>query len=126
MEPTTLGYEKKTNPYLKLGKVEFVEKVMGEELVVPRYFQKMEEYNLNGPPLLAELAILRRFRWRLRRKSYVQSAGYGTRMPNSFAGSQSPTRLAFGLAEPAFTQAGYWTPNNTLFLCLNAKLMLTR
>ena len=55
-EPTTLGYEKKTNPYLKLSKEEFIQKVVNEELVVPRYFKKMEELNLNGPPLLSELA----------------------------------------------------------------------
>ena len=43
MEPTTLGYEKKTNPYLQLGREEFIQKVLSEELVVPRYFRKMEE-----------------------------------------------------------------------------------
>ena len=39
-EPTTIGYEKKTNPYLQLSKEEFVQKVVDEELVVPLYFQK--------------------------------------------------------------------------------------
>jgi hydroxyacylglutathione hydrolase len=56
MEPTSIGYEKKTNLYLKLSKEEFTKKVYSEELIVPRYFKKMEEYNQNGPPLLSELA----------------------------------------------------------------------
>ncbi len=56
MEPTTLGFEKKTNPYLQLGKEEFIKKVSAEKLVVPRYFKKMEELNLNGPPLLSEMS----------------------------------------------------------------------
>jgi hydroxyacylglutathione hydrolase len=55
-EPTTIGYEKKTNPYLQLCKEDFVRKVSSETLVVPHYFKRMEEYNLNGPPLLSELA----------------------------------------------------------------------
>ncbi len=55
-EPTTIGYEKKTNPYLRLSKEEFVEKAALEELVVPRYFHSMEETNQNGAPL-AERAV---------------------------------------------------------------------
>ena len=60
-EPTTIGYEKKTNPYLQLSKEDFIQKLVSEELVVPRYFRKMEEYNLNGPPLLSELAYPKPF-----------------------------------------------------------------
>ncbi len=56
-EPTTLGYEKKTNLYLQLGKEEFIKKILSEKLVLPRYFKKMEELNLNGPTLLSELCL---------------------------------------------------------------------
>ena len=71
-EPTSIGYEKKTNPYLQLTKEDFVKKSASEDLVVPKYFRKMEEYNLNGPPLLSELAYpkpfsLQEFRRRCRR-----------------------------------------------------------
>lgn len=59
MEISTLGYEKKTNPYLNLDEEAFVQRAESEELIVPRYFKKMEEYNLNGPPLLSELALPR-------------------------------------------------------------------
>ena len=33
-----------------------MEKSAREDLIVPRYFRKMEEYNLNGAPLLSELS----------------------------------------------------------------------
>lgn len=55
-EPTTIGYERKTNPYLQLNKEDFVKKALQTKYVVTKYFQKMEEYNLNGPPLLSKLA----------------------------------------------------------------------
>jgi hydroxyacylglutathione hydrolase len=58
-EPTTIGYEKKTNPYLQLDEDAFVKRALAEELIVPRYFKKMEEYNLNGPPFLSELSFPR-------------------------------------------------------------------
>ena len=60
-EQTTIGYEKKTNPYLQLSKEDFVRKSVTEELIIPRYFKKMEEYNLKGPPLLSELSYPKPF-----------------------------------------------------------------
>ena len=59
MEISTIGYEKKTNPYLALDEEAFVKHSMSEVLVVPRYFRKMEELNLEGAPLLSELAFPR-------------------------------------------------------------------
>ena len=47
---STLGYEKKTNPYIPLGKDAFVHRALKTELLVPPYFAKMETYNQNGPP----------------------------------------------------------------------------
>ena len=54
---STLGYEKKTNPYLALSKEAFVKKELATELLVPPYFKKMEEYNLRGAPQLSGLAL---------------------------------------------------------------------
>ncbi|MCW4016387.1 MAG: MBL fold metallo-hydrolase, partial [Candidatus Bathyarchaeota archaeon] len=54
---SSIGYEKKTNPYLKINKEAFVERVMSLESWVPPYFHKMEKYNLNGPPLLRGLKL---------------------------------------------------------------------
>lgn len=49
---TTIGYEKKTNPVLALGKEDFVAKRITESPYLPPYFRKMETYNKNGAPLL--------------------------------------------------------------------------
>ena len=51
-EISTIGIEKKTNPMLNLSKKEFVTQKTAEQHNTPPYFKKMEEYNLNGPPIL--------------------------------------------------------------------------
>jgi len=98
-EPTTIGYEKKTNPYLKLGKEDFVKKQLGEELFVPRYFKNMEDYNLNGPPLLSELAYpksmsLSEFEEEAQNPLVLT---VDTRLPYAFAGSHIPNSLSIWL-----------------------------
>ena len=92
MEPTTIGYEKKTNPYLQLDREEFVRKVSSETLVVPRYFKRMEEYNLNGPPLLKEVEYpkplsLLEFEEEMAEQNMIV---IDTRLPYAFAGSHIP------------------------------------
>jgi hydroxyacylglutathione hydrolase len=93
-----LGYEKKTNPYLKLSKKEFVQKVVGEELVVPRYFRKMEEYNLNGPPLMTDL-----YPKQLSLEAFEEEMQepivrvIDTRQPYAYAGSHIPNSLSIWL-----------------------------
>lgn len=95
MEPTTIGYEKKTNPYLRLDKEEFIKKVTAEELVVPRYFKKMEEFNLNGPPLLTEMSYpkplsLLEFKEEMQEQNMIV---IDTRMPYAYAGSHIPNSI---------------------------------
>lgn len=98
-EPTTIGYEKKTNPYLRLSKQEFVEKSVSEELVVPRYFRKMEEYNLNGPPLLSELSYPKPFSLEDFEEEMAESKVLvmDTRLPYAYAGSHIPNSLSLWL-----------------------------
>jgi hydroxyacylglutathione hydrolase len=96
MEPTTLGFEKKTNPYLQLSKEEFIKKLAAEELVVPRYFKKMEELNLNGPPLLSELSYpkplsLLEFEEEMHQQNMMV---LDTRLPYAFAGAHIPNSLS--------------------------------
>ena len=99
MEPTTLGFEKKTNPYLQLSKEEFIKKLADEELVVPRYFKKMEELNLNGPPLLRDLSYpkslsLLEFEQEMHEQNMII---IDTRLPYAFAGSHIPNSLSLWL-----------------------------
>jgi hydroxyacylglutathione hydrolase len=96
MEFSTVGYEKKTNPYLALDEEAFVERSMSEVFVVPRYFRKMEELNLNGAPLLSELAFPRamsvqEFEDHMREPSMLV---VDTRNPYAFAGSHVPGSLS--------------------------------
>ncbi len=98
-EPTTLGYEKKTNPYLQLDQNAFVKKALGEELVVPRYFKTMEEFNLKGPPPLSELASprpmsLTDFEDHMKAPNMLV---VDTRSPPAFAGSHIPASLSIWL-----------------------------
>jgi hydroxyacylglutathione hydrolase len=99
MEPTTLGYERKTNPYMQLNKVDFIDRVLNEELVVPRYFKKMEELNLNGPPLLSEMSYpqgfsLLEFEEKMAEPNMVI---IDTRMPYAFAGAHIPNSISLWL-----------------------------
>lgn len=48
---TTIGYEKITNPILKLDKETFIEHKKNEKLYTPPYFKRMEKNNLEGAPL---------------------------------------------------------------------------
>ncbi len=99
MEPTTLGYEKKTNPYLQLNKEDFIGKAVKEELVVPRYFKKMEEFNLNGPPLLSEMSHPKPFSLlEFEEEMYEQNMiVMDTRMPYAYAGSHIPNSISMWL-----------------------------
>ncbi len=94
-EYSTIGYERKFNSYLRLNKDEFIKKAENEEFLIPPYFKKMEEYNLNGPPLLKNLKAPRA----LNLKDFELEANQAntiivdTRMPYAFAGSFIPGSL---------------------------------
>jgi hydroxyacylglutathione hydrolase len=55
---TTIGYEKKTNALLALGREAFVQHMRAEQLYRPPYFRRMEVFNKDGPPLLHHLPHL--------------------------------------------------------------------
>ncbi len=98
-EFSTIGYEKKTNPFLQLHKDAFVTRAVGEEMLVPPYFRKMEEYNLNGPPLISTLQVpgalgISDFEREMHRPNTVV---VDTRMPYAFAGSFIPDSLSIWL-----------------------------
>jgi hydroxyacylglutathione hydrolase len=96
---STLGYERKTNPFLKLDKVGFVERAGGQLFVGPPYFRKMEEYNLNGAPkrqgLPAPKALdAAKFEDEM---AEVGTVVVDTRLPYAFAGSHIPGALSLWL-----------------------------
>ncbi|MGD6851775.1 MAG: MBL fold metallo-hydrolase [Candidatus Bathyarchaeia archaeon] len=98
-EPTTIGYEKKTNPYLGLSKEQFAQKSENTKLFVPHYFKQMEALNLNGPPLLSGLANpkpfgLAEFEWEIQEQNMIV---VDTRQPYAFSGSHIPNSLSMWL-----------------------------
>ena len=67
--------------------------------MVPRYFKKMEELNLNGPPLLSELSYpkplsLSEFEEEMHEQNMII---IDTRLPYAFAGSHIPNSLSLWL-----------------------------
>lgn len=49
---TTVGYEKRSNQWLRKGRDAFIAMRQTESPYVPAYFRQMEKYNRDGPPLL--------------------------------------------------------------------------
>lgn len=54
-EESTLGLERTLNHALQKNKEEFIKLKVAEHHETPPYFRKMEQHNLNGPPLLGHL-----------------------------------------------------------------------
>jgi hydroxyacylglutathione hydrolase len=94
-EYTTIGFEIETNPLLRKDRDAFVEDKVREQIYVPPYFRKMEEYNLNGPPLIYTLP----HRKALSPKEVQKFLGHHAqivdiRSPTSFAGGHIPGSIS--------------------------------
>jgi hydroxyacylglutathione hydrolase len=86
-EWSTLGLERLYNPLLQKSREEFVRFKVAERLERPPYFRKMEQYNLEGPPLLVDLPTPAqlspaKFKERLEQGALVLD----TRSPSAFGG----------------------------------------
>ena len=51
-EFSTLGYEKKHNPWLSMSQDDFIEAKLKQRLTLSPYFKRCENLNTDGPPLL--------------------------------------------------------------------------
>jgi hydroxyacylglutathione hydrolase len=86
---STLGLERVQNPVLqKTDREEFIKFKIEEQLEFPPYFEKMEQYNRQGPPLLQGLSVPKllspdEFRAEMEKGAVVVD----TRMPHSFGGA---------------------------------------
>lgn len=127
-DESTLGIEKAQNPMLRVaGKDEFVRLKLSEQPERPPYFARMEQYNLNGAPLLGRLPsppplTAARF------KSGIEAGAVvvDTRRPPSFGGAHIRGSYSIWLEGlPAF--AGWFLPNDKpLLLVLEDKEFLER
>jgi hydroxyacylglutathione hydrolase len=101
---TTIGYEKKTNPLLAMDKEDFVEAMMKQKLLKPPYFTKMEQLNLDGPPLLPEIFQpqplgINQFEEKMK---HLNTIIVDTREPGAFAGSHIPGSINIWLGGLTF------------------------
>lgn len=103
-EITTIGFEERTNPILQLGRAEFVRNRLENRMLRPPYFRRMEEWNLNGAPLLRYSTKPRHLpvqdfesHWRQRDTVVVDA-----RSPDAFAASHIPGALSIWLRGSAY------------------------
>ncbi len=91
-EQSTLGLERLHNPVLQKTKDAFIKYKIGERHERPAYFRKMEQYNLEGPPLLKNLPDppplpAREFQERMKQGAVIVD----TRTPSAFGGAHIET-----------------------------------
>ncbi len=123
---STLGLERIQNPALqKIGKAEFIKFKLEEQLEFPPYFKKMEQYNLQGPPVLQDLPVPKllspqEFRAEMEKGAVVVD----TRMPHSFGGAHIRDAYSIWLGGiPSF--AGWLLPyDRPILLVLEEKEQL--
>jgi hydroxyacylglutathione hydrolase len=87
-EWSTLGLERLHNPVLQKTREEFIKFKVAERLERPPYFRKMEQLNLEGPPLLMNLPdppslSPNEFQERIKQSATVLD----TRTPSAFGGA---------------------------------------
>ncbi|HEY9204424.1 MAG TPA: rhodanese-like domain-containing protein, partial [Candidatus Methanoperedens sp.] len=86
---STIGYERATNPILKLSKEEFITRKMKEVIPLPPYFARMADENRIGPPLVERTRVEP-----LDAPAFAEimhdCAVIDTRSPLSFAGGNIP------------------------------------
>ncbi len=105
-EISTLGIEKATNPMLQLSKEQFIKAKMAERHQTPPYFKKMEQYNLQGPPIRGMMANLRplkpsEFNDKVKKGAYIVDV----RTPVAFGGAH--IECSFSLPPSRLSNAGW-------------------
>jgi len=105
-EISTLGIERATNPMLRLSEKEFVAYKVAEKHQTPPYFRKMEEYNLEGWPILGALPSPRA----LKPSEFNEKAKNGAfivdvRSPVAFGGAH--VKGSFSLPPSRISNAGW-------------------
>lgn len=113
-EFSTLGYERRHNPALRLSEREaFIRHKLAERHHKPPYFKRMEEYNLNGAPPLTGLPELQPYS----ADAFAAAVTDGmmvldVRSPEAFGGAHIPGSLALPL-DMLSAYAGWVVPYDT-------------
>lgn len=111
-EWSTLGFERLHNPLLQKTRNEFIEYKVAERLERPPYFKMMERYNLEGPPVLANLPNPPSISpSEFKQKSEQGASILDTRTPSAFGGSHVAGSLSIWM-EGLPSYAGWMLPYN--------------
>lgn len=94
LEFTTIGYEKKTNPFLALSKEEFVRKKVSEHNYLPPYFKRMEALNKEGAPVIHHLPGLQPYSVKDVKELLGRAQILDIRGPTAFAAGHIPGSLS--------------------------------
>ncbi len=123
---STIGYEKKTNPYLALDREAFLQRVLAQDLLVPPYFAKMAQYNLTGAPKLHGLPLPHALSVAEFEAAAVEpdSLVVDTRLPCAFAGSHIPGALSMPFSETGVSPGWVVNYDQRLLLVLENKANL--
>ncbi|MGB9937493.1 MAG: MBL fold metallo-hydrolase [Methanobacterium sp.] len=92
-EFTTIGYEKKTSDKLQKSKEKFIEAKLNEKLVKAPYFDTMEVYNRDGPPIICRLPYAIPMSIQELKENIGKSQVVDVRMAASFNGGHIPGTL---------------------------------
>jgi len=107
-EISTIGIEKATNPMLKLSKEQFIAEKVAEHHQTPPYFKKMEQYNLNGPPINAfsphQALKPSEFNDKVKKGAYIVDV----RTPSAYGGAH--IKGAYSLPPSRLSNAGWVLP----------------
>ncbi len=91
---STIGYEQKTNPVLRMNKEQFIKFKLREKLYTPPYFKKMEENNQKGAEVLGVLPYLRPLKYpQIKEMMNKDAQIIDIRKPTSFGGGHIPHSL---------------------------------
>jgi hydroxyacylglutathione hydrolase len=108
-DESTIGIEKTRNPWLQIkNKEEFVKLKTAERLERPHYFRRMEQYNLEGPPLLGNLPLPepltpKQFREKMESGAVVVDTSF----PSAFGGAH--IKGAYSMWLDGLPMFGGWT-----------------
>jgi hydroxyacylglutathione hydrolase len=103
-EMSTIGYERITNSQLDLNREDFDENRLKNKMLKPPYFTRMEDWNLNGPPLLRDQPLFEALNVNRFEKEWKKSDSVvlDTRDPGAFAGSHIPGSINIWLDGVSF------------------------
>ena len=114
-EFTTIGYEMKHNPWLKMSESEFVEKKIDQDLTLAPYFKHCERLNTVGPAMLSESEqpvslSVERLAELLQNEDHIV---VDTRSPAEFLASHIPGTISLSLSNMGLLAGWVLDPNQS-------------